>query len=157
MTLDAVAERAGVSKGGLMYNFPTKEALLTAMITRLGTEGDKLREQERAKFPAGQADELFVEISMFAHLSGNDFRRHAALLAVIATRPELMCSFRDVHKKRMFEDILAHKDPVRAAILFFAALGLHFDELLGISFMDVEQRKKVYERLLRLVVTEDKM
>ncbi|HBF34148.1 TPA: hypothetical protein DDW35_06255, partial [Candidatus Sumerlaeota bacterium] len=63
MTLDAVAERAGVSKGGLMYNFPTKEALLTAMITRLGTEGDKLREQERAKFPAGQGDELFVEIS----------------------------------------------------------------------------------------------
>ena len=35
LTLDAVAERAGLSKGGLLYNFPTKEALLQGMIQRL--------------------------------------------------------------------------------------------------------------------------
>src|SRR3989337_1315491 len=28
LTLEAVAERAGLSKGGLLYNFPTKAALL---------------------------------------------------------------------------------------------------------------------------------
>ena len=32
MTLDAVAGKAGISKGGLLYHFPTKEALLEAMI-----------------------------------------------------------------------------------------------------------------------------
>ena len=35
LTLDAVAERAGLSKGGLLYNFPTKDALLQAMIQRM--------------------------------------------------------------------------------------------------------------------------
>ena len=35
MTLDAVAERAGVSKGGLIYHFPAKETLLAAMVSRL--------------------------------------------------------------------------------------------------------------------------
>ncbi|MGR3618427.1 MAG: TetR/AcrR family transcriptional regulator [Roseovarius sp.] len=31
LTFDAVAERAGVSKGGLLYSFPTKEALMEGM------------------------------------------------------------------------------------------------------------------------------
>ena len=35
LTLEAVAERAGLSKGGLLYNFPTKEALLQGMIQRM--------------------------------------------------------------------------------------------------------------------------
>ena len=35
LTLEAVAERAGLSKGGLLYNFPTKDALLQAMIQRM--------------------------------------------------------------------------------------------------------------------------
>jgi AcrR family transcriptional regulator len=34
-TLDAVAKRAGVSKGGLLYHFPNKEALIAAMLERL--------------------------------------------------------------------------------------------------------------------------
>src|SRR5690606_30036165 len=34
-TLDAVAKEAGVSKGGLLYHFPTKEHLLLAMVESL--------------------------------------------------------------------------------------------------------------------------
>src|SRR5690606_6305646 len=32
VSLDAVAQRAGVSKGGLLYNFPTKNKLLEAIV-----------------------------------------------------------------------------------------------------------------------------
>jgi AcrR family transcriptional regulator len=35
LTLDAVAAEAGVSKGGLLYHFATKEALETSIIDRL--------------------------------------------------------------------------------------------------------------------------
>src|SRR3954454_9447968 len=38
LTLDAVAERAGLSKGGLLYNFPSKDALLQGMLERLIAE-----------------------------------------------------------------------------------------------------------------------
>jgi AcrR family transcriptional regulator len=34
-TLEAVAKQAGVSKGGLLYHFPNKEALIAAMLERL--------------------------------------------------------------------------------------------------------------------------
>ncbi|MFD1824324.1 MULTISPECIES: TetR/AcrR family transcriptional regulator [Mumia] len=40
-TLDAVAARAEVSKGGLLYHFPSKDAMADAML-------DRLREQGRA-------------------------------------------------------------------------------------------------------------
>ena len=32
LSLDAIAARAGVSKGGLLYNFPTKAALMRALV-----------------------------------------------------------------------------------------------------------------------------
>jgi AcrR family transcriptional regulator len=35
MTLETVARKAGVSKGGLIYNFPSKDKLLDAMLFRL--------------------------------------------------------------------------------------------------------------------------
>ncbi len=34
LTLDAVTERAGISKGGLRYHFDSKEALLMALVER---------------------------------------------------------------------------------------------------------------------------
>lgn len=36
LTIEAAAQGAGVSKGGLLYHFGTKEALLIAMLERLG-------------------------------------------------------------------------------------------------------------------------
>jgi AcrR family transcriptional regulator len=35
MTLEAVAREADVSKGGLLYHFPSKEALISGMVRRL--------------------------------------------------------------------------------------------------------------------------
>src|SRR6478752_5817086 len=34
-TLDAVAKRAGVSKGGLLYHFPNKEAMISSLLERM--------------------------------------------------------------------------------------------------------------------------
>ena len=52
LTLEAVAEKAGLSKGGLLYNFPTKDALLQAMIQRMidqvTAEKEALRRNRRA-------------------------------------------------------------------------------------------------------------
>ena len=35
LTLDAVADRAGLSKGGLLYSFPSKDDLLRGMVERM--------------------------------------------------------------------------------------------------------------------------
>ena len=38
LTLEAVAAEAGLSKGGLLYHFPTKQALIEAMVEQLVQE-----------------------------------------------------------------------------------------------------------------------
>ena len=40
-TLDAVAARAGVSKGGMLYHFPSKSALVDGLVERLQTRTDE--------------------------------------------------------------------------------------------------------------------
>jgi AcrR family transcriptional regulator len=35
LTLDAIAQQAGVSKGGLLYHFPNKDALMGGMVEHL--------------------------------------------------------------------------------------------------------------------------
>jgi AcrR family transcriptional regulator len=40
LTLDAVAREGGVSKGGLLYHFPSKSALITSVVERLAVQCD---------------------------------------------------------------------------------------------------------------------
>ena len=44
LSLDAVAARAGVSKGGLLYNFPTKAKLLQSLVEAHVAEFDQALE-----------------------------------------------------------------------------------------------------------------
>lgn len=91
MTLDAVAQRAQISKGGLINRFPSKEALLQAMIGRLIDRIEELREQVRLNSaPEEIPNELVVEIKMLSSLDEASFRHSAALLAAVANQPELM-------------------------------------------------------------------
>ena len=47
LSLDAVARRAGLSKGGLLYTFPTKAKLLEALVEQHVAEFDEsLRKEE---------------------------------------------------------------------------------------------------------------
>ena len=63
-TLDAVARRAGVSKGGLLYHFPNKEAMISALLERL----DRLLAEDveaMAAAPEGAAA-YFIKSSVWA-------------------------------------------------------------------------------------------
>ncbi len=37
LTLEAVAKKAGISKGGLLYHFPTKDELILGMVEQLSS------------------------------------------------------------------------------------------------------------------------
>jgi AcrR family transcriptional regulator len=54
-TLDAVSSAAGVSKGGLLYHFPSKEALVTGLLERLRVRAQADAESMRTA-PEGATD-----------------------------------------------------------------------------------------------------
>lgn len=151
LTLDAVAERCGLSKGGLIYHFPTKEALLQGMIERFEVKLEAMRKEIRSHNGNGEnSNELAIDITMMRDLSPDDYRLSAALLAVIANQPELMHPFRDQHYKRFWETLVPVNSFKRSSVLLFAAMGLHFHELLHISIVSGDQRREIFDELLRL-------
>jgi AcrR family transcriptional regulator len=69
LSLDAVAAKAGVSKGGLLYHFPSKTALFRAVVESfvLSFEDElSLRQQEKGDRP-GALMEAFVDLFVEDH------------------------------------------------------------------------------------------
>ena len=151
MTLEAVAREAGVSKGGLLYHFPSKEALIGGMIGRLiegfeaalGRELSKGRGARGGRWTRAYARTSFAEDRWYLQVS-------AGLLAGVAEDPALLDPLR-----RRFQDgqRWAERDgidPAVATLVRLAADGLFFAELLGFAPPEGALRKQVLGALLSL-------
>ena len=88
LTLDAVAQAAGVSKGGLLYHYPNKDALLAAMIERHCDDLDERCARELEGLPADQPSSR-LKASILGVLTPRAGREDlgAALLAAAANKP----------------------------------------------------------------------
>lgn len=155
LTLDAVYKRAGISKGGLLYHFPNKEALIDGMIARYiqrsQAEEAGLKASHEPMAPGAAAR------AAIAHLSrqnpGED-KIGATLLAAVATDLDRLAPVREVVCQR-FEEM--KEDPIgfeMAAIIDLAVTGLGFLELLKLPPMASRDRKRVLEALMKLTRRE---
>lgn len=148
LTLDAVADRAGVSKGGLLYHFPTKDALLRAMVDRLcrGFEARTLEQMSKNSTPRNSL-EAYIAATLDRHASGSVA---SGLLAAIANDPELLAPMRE-HLRRWLPQL----DPARRgftdrAIIWLATEGLWLLDILKLSPLSRKQRPAIAERLSEL-------
>ncbi|MDL4771766.1 MULTISPECIES: TetR/AcrR family transcriptional regulator [Thermomonosporaceae] len=123
LTLAAVADRAGVSKGGLLYHFSTKEALVKAMVARVIEEFDDLIASFDDGSP-GSYTRAYVEAT-FEILSGEAraYRRWSAITAA-ATDPELAEPLNEAMRCWHGRDPGEDPDPVTAGVVRLAAEGL---------------------------------
>ncbi|PRX04859.1 UNVERIFIED_ORG: TetR family transcriptional regulator [Actinomadura viridilutea] len=150
LTLAAVADRAGVSKGGLLYHFPTKEALVTALVARVIGEFDALIDSFDDGSPGGYS-RAYVRAT-FAILTGEAraHRRWSAITAA-ATDPELAAPLNEAMARwhgRVRED---DPDPLTGAVVRLAAEGLW--EVVGHApdLYDADQLEALQRRLLELL------
>lgn len=150
MTLDAVAARAGVSKGGLLYHFPTKDALLEAMIRKLVEERTELRKELLNKLPDGPTRKLKAYMMSGLLRDPKVDRVGAPILAALAHNPKLAEPIREAVKKRYAEFASEDVQFEKAVVLALAVDGLLFQEVLSISPFNEDQRDKVIEELLRI-------
>ncbi|WP_158639025.1 TetR/AcrR family transcriptional regulator [Elioraea rosea] len=136
LTLDAVAAEAGVSKGGLLHHYRSKEALLTAIVARMTEEMravfDRLREAE----PSGPGRTVRACIAWALQprpeREARDLRIAAALLAAHAHHPALVDPVRAEHARiraLIAEDGLDHG---RALAVLTAADGLFMAKIFSI-------------------------
>jgi AcrR family transcriptional regulator len=159
LTLDAVARKADVSKGGLLYHFPNKDALISAMVLRwvdgferdigqrleveeAGALGSWARAYAGATFEPGETQET-------------QSRELVALLAAIATDPALLEPLRrrfEAWQARAEDDGL---DLALATLLRLAADGLWFADLFGLAPPAGELRGQVLREINALARGEE--
>lgn len=151
LTLDKVACECGLSKGGLLYNFPGKAALLQGMLERFVRVHQEKMERERASLgdcpnatlqaclrawePEGVVDDPSVALS---------------ILAAAAQKPELLRPLRE-HFSHIYERVQQESRDVTQALLLWAAVdGLLFHSLLGTAPYPDSHRAVLIQELLRM-------
>ena len=150
LTLDAVAKKAGISKGGLLYQFPNIEALLVGLTNYIFEEfahsfNDKAQNDpvEQGKWCRALIETTNEDLEKNAELN-------VGIIAASMLQPELISnmstSYQNIQTK-VEQDLI---DPITATIIRLAIDGLYYSELFNIAPLDEQMRIKVIQRLIHM-------
>lgn len=148
VTLESVATSAGVSKGGLLYHFSSKDALIAAMVRRLGERSDG----QRAEAARGGTTVATWYLQPPESTSDKElalFRSTLAALRSVDGNPgEIQTAVTEV--MQLWDEGLRAEidDPVDAEIIRLVGDGLYLGGLLGLPTIDPELHQHVVDRLL---------
>lgn len=149
LTLEAAAKEAQVSKGGLLYHFPSKDALINGMNDYL-LQGFTDEVEAAAHADSGEKGKwtrAYTAIT-FNQLD-SEVDMNIAILAAAATNPALLESVATRLQKlhdHMEQDGI---DPILSTIVRLAVDGMYFNQLYGMRLAE-DVREKVLDSLIGL-------
>lgn len=149
VTLDAVAQASGLSKGGVLYHFPSKMALINGLLQDMLDRGMSYKNQIQKEQPelSHLENSLHVRSRMKREISDQTFM---AILAAAAEQPDLLETVRP-HMQEHINNLTSNSnDPTLALIVWLASEGLRFQQLLSLTQMEPAQTEAVEERLLQM-------
>lgn len=150
MTMDAVSAKAGVSKGGLMYHFPTQEALLQALLQRFSDRITQYRDEIRQRVPEDAAREAVTYILGHTLCCGERRSVGTGLMAAVMRAPQLLETVRAAHKEAIQSILSKSKNPERIAILLLAADCTWLLDTVGIQPFTNEKLAVVRDEIIKL-------
>ena len=152
LTLDAVAVEAGTSKGGVLYHFASRDALITAMVERHANAFSASLEASMAADPEppGRWTRAYLRSSASPADPVEGDAAATGLLAAMASSPALADPLRDQYaawREQVADDGLPEED---AMIVALAADGLWMADLLGFAAPTGDRRARIIARLLEM-------
>ncbi len=149
-TLEAVAREAGVSKGGLLYHFPHKEALLEGILEYLLDRfDDELNRQLNKERPGpGRWTRAYIHATLTPELAWLD--NCPSVLAAIANDMRLLSRMREQHtvwQQHLESDGI---DPVKANLVRLTLDGLLISDLFRFAPLEGKLRQGVIAALVEL-------
>jgi AcrR family transcriptional regulator len=152
LSLDAVAAEAGVSKGGLLHHFRSKEALLAGLVERMAAEMRAIFDAVVAAQPPGPGRHTRGVIAWALHSAPEraerDLRIAAALLSAHAHDPKLIDPIRIEHARIRAQVEDDGLPPGHAHVVMAAADGLFLAKVFGLWTPTPEQAAAM-ERVMR--------
>lgn len=145
LTIDAVAANAGLSKGGVLYHFPSKKALLHGMLERML---DEFRRRPLIPRADGRPSLLHSHIESVLNRPTGEQAASLAVIANAAEDPSLLEPAQVLLKERAEQITEEAADPVLALIVLLACEGIRFLEVINLQPLDDDALGKVGARLL---------
>lgn len=144
LTLEAVAAAAGVSKGGLLYHFPNKAALVDGL-------AERLVEYTEANLERGRKEGV-VRVFLETSLPGSEEADHYwAVFSALRSGIEVNDHAREVAQRvfSVWSDALheAVDDPVAADVIRLVGDGLYLGAVLGLEPPERDAVDRVFDRL----------
>lgn len=150
LTLEAAARKAGVSKGGLIYNFPSKKALLQGMIERLISRSQARQSARERQLPPGKGRVVKAYV-LNAALRGTARKpMRVALLAAAAHNPELLEPARVAYRTQFARFTAEGLRPELAGVIAFALDGMWLLDLFEMVPISRNEIARVIQELLKL-------
>ena len=147
LTLEAVAREAGVSKGGLLYHFPSKQALIEGMVSQLSDMFvDRLASAFDEDNAAGEKGR-WLRAYARATFAGEE--------KAVATSAGLLDPLRENFKRWQQLAESDGLDPALATMIRLAVEGLWFADLFGFASPTGTLRARVLDRILELIEESD--
>jgi AcrR family transcriptional regulator len=150
LTMDAVAAEAGLSKGGVLYHFPSKRSLLEGMLQKVLDDIGARTGSYRQAFADRPGAALQARIRADSEQSPTERAMALALLATAAEDPELLAPARAFVREAFAEIRGAPGDTDFALILLLATEGMRFLDMLDLLPLSGTERQRLHGRLLSL-------
>jgi AcrR family transcriptional regulator len=151
VSLDAVAQRAGVSKGGLLYNFPSKTKLLEAIVAHHLDKFESALLEKTEKSGGKEGSVIAACVDLFEMDCKKGLPPASGFLAALVENPDLMLPVRKM-SRRLVDRIRANASDESSALVVFLALeGLRCLPLLDIDVLTEKERSLVVEKLHDIV------
>lgn len=153
LTLEEAAKVAGVSKGGLLYHFPSKRDLIIGLMDYVMDLHQAELDVELRKIASNQPYNKGELIKAYIEFSKNSKIHEVsiALFAAIMTDPELLSKIRSKYKELVDGFASSGLDPAYASVIRLALDGIMFADVLGLEPPRGELRMQIFDHLLRLV------
>ncbi len=150
-TIDAVAREAGVTKGGVLHHFPSKEDLINGLIEHvMNIFNTRLQEELKAEPEEAPGRWLRAYIRTVFSVQYDVNNLIPALAAAVAADHQTLDRIRRSFEQSQQAAVEDQLDPVQATIIRLAVDGLVFTRALSIDVLDNDTGQKVYDELFRL-------
>jgi AcrR family transcriptional regulator len=150
-TIDAVAQEAGITKGGVMHHFPSKEALVDGLIDQVTDLFNAWLETELAAEPEGRPGRwLRAYVRTIFSVKFEEMNLIPALAAAVAAHPETIERIRRSMEASQIAVLQDGVDPTVATIIRLAVDGFVFTRAFNLNVLDSETSQKVADQLFQL-------
>ncbi|MFK2853469.1 TetR/AcrR family transcriptional regulator [Dyella humi] len=149
LTFDAIARESGLSKGGVMHQFPSKVDVLRALLEHQIKYFDDASPVAASKGNTAQHKTALMEqIAQIREVSHQPYSIAHAIVAALVEEPELLALSRETARNRVERIKAEAVDPELALLRWSAAQGLLLSAMFGTSPFSETERERLFRRLM---------